>query len=173
MEKVIISETIKYESPAVEKSELLRFLKVDLENDGFNKISTNKWQREKKNFCEVIYVQSGRYVKGEYDIFVGIILRDIDFPYLSEGHFTYCIPNYKTTKEEIVLRIKDFFETWSNKAKLAQYAKQRREAWENLSNFSGDELKLKKKEFYSIYQIAITNTDIIDYILSKDFLDKS
>lgn len=169
MQKVIVVQPILNNPKPVEKHELLAHLKIALKDDGFNKTSTNRWQREKASFIEVVYIQSDRYVKGEYIIFLGIILKDTDISYFSEGHFTSSIPNYNTTKEEIVLRIKDFFSTWSDKTKLVQYVKRRKEAWQNLSQYSGEELKLKKREFYSTYRIAVANTDIIDYILSKDF----
>lgn len=165
--KTIIVEPFENPQPSITKEELLKELKKSLADEGFKKLSINRWEKNIGEFINVVYVQGDRFKKGDYDIRLGVIIANTPIPFIAEGHFTTDIPNFNTTYEEILSKIKQFFETWANKEYIIEYVTKRRKVYNELQKYSGEELKLKRKEFYMTYKIAVTNTDIEDYLLTR------
>ena len=157
--------------PAIPKKYLLKQLKESLGYDGFEQLSSNKWEKAVGKFVEVVSVQSDRWIKGNYDIRLGIIITNTSIGFLAEGHFTKMIPNFNTSYEEILQKIRCFFVEWTNKKSIVKNITEMEKALNELSKFCGEELDLKKKEFYALYDVAVTNRNIVNFILSPEFLN--
>lgn len=131
--KTIIVKPFENPQPSIAKEDLLKGLKKSLADDGFKKITPTRWEKNIGEFIDVVHVQGSRFQKGDYDIFLGVIVVNSPIRYIGvEGHFTFYVPNNNTTYEEILLQIKQFFENWSRKKYIVDYVTEYRKAYNEL-----------------------------------------